>query len=107
MKNNTLDKLAKVLDERKKADPEKSYVAGLYTAGTNTILKKIGEETAELVIAAKDNDKSAILHESADLLFHLLVMLAHCGLGPDDVLAELDRRFGQSGIDEKTSRNKT
>jgi phosphoribosyl-ATP pyrophosphohydrolase len=82
-------------------------VAGLYARGTDAILKKIGEEATETVIAAKGGDKLQIVRETADLWFHCLVMLAHAGLGPDDVLAELRRREGISGIDEKASRGKS
>ncbi len=102
----TLDKLAAVLESRKGADPASSYVAGLYAKGLDAILKKIGEEATETVIAAKDGEAGPLLHEIADLWFHTLVLLAHQGLKPDDVLAELDRRFGRSGLDEKAQRNK-
>ncbi len=102
----TLDKLAAVLESRKGADPVSSYVASLYDQGLDAILKKIGEEATETVIAAKDGEAGPLLHEIADLWFHTLVLLAHQGLKPDDVLAELDRRFGLSGLDEKAQRNK-
>jgi len=104
MTETTLDRLAAVLEARKHADPAQSYVAGLYAGGTDTILKKIGEEAAETIIAAKGGERARIVHETADLWFHTLVMLAAAGLGPDDVLAELERRFGVSGIDEKAAR---
>ena len=104
--STTLDKLAAVLESRKGADPASSYVAGLYAKGLNAILKKIGEEATETVMAAKDGEIGPLLHEIADLWFHTLVLLAHQGLKPDDVLAELERRFGQSGLDEKTQRSK-
>ena len=100
-----LGALAQMLEERKSADPESSYVAGLYASGLNAILKKIGEESTETVIAAKDGNNSDIVHETADLWFHTLVMLAERGLHPDQVLGELERRFGVSGIDEKGARS--
>lgn len=99
-----LDELAQVLEERKSADPESSYVARLYGKGLDAILKKIGEEATETVMAAKDGEGERIVSEVADLWFHCLVLLAHQGLGPDLVLAELERRFGLSGIEEKASR---
>ena len=104
--NDTLNKLAQTLETRKSANADKSYVAGLYAAGMDRILKKVGEEAAETIIAAKNGDTDQIIHETADLWFHTLVMLAHAGLGPDDVLAELERRVGVSGIDEKARREK-
>lgn len=99
-----LHRLAATLEQRKGADPASSYVAALFAKGTDAILKKIGEEATETVIAAKGGDKLQIVRETADLWFHCLVMLAHAGLGPDDVLAELRRREGISGIDEKAAR---
>ena len=102
---NILQRLAKTLESRKGASPEDSYVARLYAGGPDAILKKVGEEAAETLLAAKDGDKLQIVKETADLWFHCLVMLAWYGLGPDDVLAELHRREGISGIDEKQSRS--
>ncbi|MCG8426938.1 MAG: phosphoribosyl-ATP diphosphatase [Chromatiales bacterium] len=102
--SDTLQKLAEVLEQRKSADPESSYVAKLYAKGLDAILKKIGEEATETVMAAKDGDAEKIVYETADLWFHSLVLLAQQGLGPDDVLAELDRRFGLSGLEEKANR---
>jgi len=102
--DDVLDNLAQVLEDRKQADPSSSYVAKLYTKGLDAILKKIGEEATETVMAAKEGDKKQIVHETADLWFHTLVLLAQQGLGPQDVLDELDRRFGVSGIEEKASR---
>lgn len=99
-----LHRLAATLEQRKGADPTSSYAASLFAKGTDAILKKIGEEATETVIAAKGGDKLQIVRETADLWFHCLVMLAHAGLGPDDVLAELRRREGISGIDEKAAR---
>lgn len=104
--SDTLEKLAGVLEERKAADPESSYVAGLYEKGMDGILKKVGEEATETVIAALGGDDSQLVYETADLWFHTLVMLAARGLGPADVLQELERRFGLSGIEEKAARNK-
>jgi phosphoribosyl-ATP pyrophosphohydrolase len=105
--NDILVELARVLEERKKANPEDSYVASLYDKGLDAILKKIGEEATETVMAAKDGNKAQIVYETADLWFHTLVLLAQQGLGPHDVLTELGRRFGISGIEEKASRNKS
>lgn len=104
MSENVLTELAKVLEQRKTADPESSYVASLYDKGLDAILKKIGEEATETVMAAKDGSAEKVIHEMADLWFHSLVLLAHQGLKPDDVLEELARRFGVSGHDEKASR---
>lgn len=101
---DTLEKLAEVLEARKGADPDSSYVAKLYDKGLDAILKKIGEEATETVMAAKDGQADKIVYETADLWFHSMVLLAHQGLGPKDVLAELDRRFGLSGLEEKASR---
>lgn len=104
--SDTLEKLAAVLEERKGADADSSYVASLYAKGLDKILKKIGEEATEVVMAAKDGDKDSIVYETADLWFHSLVLLAQQNLSPNDVLNELDRRFGLSGIEEKASRTK-
>jgi len=101
---DTLQQLAAVLEARKAADPESSYVARLYAEGLDAILKKIGEEATETVLAAKDGDRAKVVYEIADLWFHTLVLLAHQGLGPDAVLAELRRRFGLSGLAEKAAR---
>jgi phosphoribosyl-ATP pyrophosphohydrolase len=103
MSNDVLEKLAAVLESRKGADPDSSYVAKLYAKGLDAILKKIGEEATETVMAAKDGDAEKIVYETADLWFHTLVLLAQQGLGPQQVLAELERRFGLSGIEEKAS----
>lgn len=102
--NNTLQQLADVLEQRKGADPDSSYVAQLYSKGLDKILKKVGEEATEVVMAAKDGDNDNVVYEVADLWFHTLVLLAQQGLSPDDVLKELDRRFGLSGLEEKASR---
>jgi len=104
--SDTLERLAAVIETRKGADAGSSYVAGLIARGMNGILKKVGEEAAETIIAAKESDDAALVHETADLWFHTLVMLAARGLGPEAVLAELERRFGVSGLDEKAARGK-
>ena len=104
--NNTLTQLAQILEQRKLESAEKSYVASLYAKGLDTILKKIGEEATETVIAAKNGDKQQIIYETADLWFHCMVLLADQGLEPDDVLQELQRRFGLSGLEEKAQRKK-
>jgi phosphoribosyl-ATP pyrophosphohydrolase len=102
--NDILERLSHVLEERKLADPASSYVARLYAKGLDAILKKIGEEATETVMAAKDGSADRIVCEVADLWFHTLVLLAQQGLGPRDVLAELEHRFGLSGIEEKAGR---
>jgi phosphoribosyl-ATP pyrophosphohydrolase len=102
--SDILDRLAETLEARKGADPQSSYVAKLYAKGTDSILKKVGEEAAETIIAAKGGDREQIIYETADLWFHTLVMLANAGLHPDDVLDELARREGLSGIAEKAAR---
>jgi len=104
--SDTLERLAAVIETRKGADAGSSYVAGLFARGMNAILKKVGEEAAETIIAAKESDDAALVHETADLWFHTLVMLAARGLEPEAVLAELERRFGVSGLDEKAARGK-
>ena len=104
MSDDILLRLMAVLASRKEADPDSSYVAGLYAKGLDSILKKIGEESAETIIAAKSGDKAQIVHETADLWFHCLVMLAQQNLDARLVLDELERRFGVSGIDEKAAR---
>jgi phosphoribosyl-ATP pyrophosphohydrolase len=99
-----LDRLAETLEARKGADPQSSYVAKLYAKGIDSILKKVGEEAAETIIAAKGGNREEIIYETADLWFHTLVMLANAGLHPNDVLNELARREGLSGIAEKAAR---
>jgi phosphoribosyl-ATP pyrophosphohydrolase len=98
--------LATILEARKQADPKTSYVASLYDKGLDAILKKIGEEATETVMAAKDGEADRIVAETADLWFHTLILLASKNLGPEDVLNELDRRFGTSGIEEKANRDR-
>ena len=104
MSDAVLKQLAEVLESRKGADPDSSYVAKLYDKGLDSILKKIGEEATETVMAAKDGVPEKIVYEVADLWFHTMVLLAQQGLGPDDVLKELEHRFGLSGLEEKASR---
>jgi phosphoribosyl-ATP pyrophosphohydrolase len=99
-----LQRLAEALEARKGADPGSSYAAQLFSRGNDAILRKVAEEAAEVLLAAKDGDKLQLVRETADLWFHTLVMLSFHGLGPDDVLAELRRREGISGIDEKAAR---
>jgi phosphoribosyl-ATP pyrophosphohydrolase len=106
MSDDILVRLMAVLESRKGGDPSSSYVAKLYDQGIDTILKKIGEESAETIIAAKSGDKEQIVYEIADLWFHSLVLLAQQNLTAQQVLDELDRRFGLSGIEEKSARIK-
>jgi phosphoribosyl-ATP pyrophosphohydrolase len=105
MSDDVLRRLAEVLEARKQSDPAVSYVAGLYAKGLDAILKKVGEEATETVMAAKDGAADKIIHEMADLWFHTLVLLAQQGLRPEQVLEELARRFGVSGVEEKASRD--
>src|SRR3954453_8844788 len=102
--NDTLARLAAVIDERRAADPAKSYVARLIAKGPDAVLKKIGEEATEVVMACKDGDRAKIVAEVADLWFHSMIALAQYGLAPADVLAELVRREGVSGLDEFAAR---
>lgn len=102
--DSVLNQLAEVLESRKQAPADSSYVAKLYAKGLDSILKKVGEEATETVMAAKDGDKNKIVYEVADLWFHTLVLLAQQNLHPDDVLNELARRFGMSGLVEKANR---
>ena len=99
-----LRRLGETLASRKQADPSSSYVAGLMAKGEDAILRKVAEESAETLLASKEGDKLHLVREVADLWFHSMVLLAWHGLTPDDVLAELKRREGISGIDEKASR---
>lgn len=98
--NDTLARLAAVIDARRGADPDTSYVARLFRKGTDAILKKVGEEATEVVMAAKDGARDRLVGEVADLWFHSMIALAQFGLKPADVLAELERREGQSGLEE-------
>jgi phosphoribosyl-ATP pyrophosphohydrolase len=101
---NLLHRLGKVIAERKRDDPSASYVASLFAKGQDAILKKVAEEAAETVLAAKGGDTLQVVRETADLWFHSMVLLAWHGLAPEDVLGELRRREGISGIEEKKSR---
>jgi phosphoribosyl-ATP pyrophosphohydrolase len=100
----TLERIAATIDERKGGDAAKSYVAQLFAKGEDAILKKIGEEATEMVLAAKSGDRLHLVRETADLWFHCMIVLSQHGLGPADVLAEMHRREGISGIDEKKGR---
>jgi phosphoribosyl-ATP pyrophosphohydrolase len=102
--DDVLSRIAATIEARRGADPASSYVAALFAKGDDAMLKKIGEEATETVMAAKDGDKIRIAAEIADLWFHCLVVLARHGLGPADVLAELARREGVSGHRDKASR---
>jgi phosphoribosyl-ATP pyrophosphohydrolase len=102
--SDILDRLAEVIEGRRGADPESSYVARLLARGEDAVLKKLGEEATEAVMAGKSGDRLRIVGEMADLWFHCLVALAYYGLKPSDVLMELRRREGISGIDEKAAR---
>ena len=102
--DDVLARLAATIERRKDAEPGTSYVASLFAKGDDAVLKKIGEEATETVMAAKDGDKIRLVGEVADLWFHCLVLLARHGLGPSDVLRELARREGVSGHAEKASR---
>ena len=106
--DSILERLTIILEERRHADPSTSYVAGLHEKGVNKILEKIGEECTEVILAAKDagntDSGQAVISETADLWFHSMVMLSHLGLSTEQVLEELQRRFGLSGLDEKASR---
>lgn len=105
MSNEVLLNLAHILEQRKTADPKTSYVASLYAKGLDVILKKVGEEAAETIIAAKNGQADPLVYEIADLWFHTLVLLAHENLNPQAVLDELERRFGLSGLEEKAQRH--
>lgn len=99
-----LEAVADIIESRKGADPAKSYVASLFAKAPDGMLKKVGEEATEVVMAAKDASAKDIIYETADLWFHTLVVLAHYGLRPEQVLAELERREAMSGIEEKKQR---
>jgi phosphoribosyl-ATP pyrophosphohydrolase len=104
MNDAILNELAAVIESRRGGDPQQSYVARLLQGGEDAILKKIGEEATETVMAAKDGSHERIIAETADLWFHCLIMLAHYGLQPAQVLQELSRRAGTSGLEEKAAR---
>ena len=105
--SRTLTEIADVIERRKGADPDKSSVAKLFSKAPDGILKNIGEESCDVVMAAKDKSPKDIIYETADLWFHTLVMLSRYGLRPGTVLAELHRREGLSGLEEKRRRNQT
>jgi phosphoribosyl-ATP pyrophosphohydrolase len=105
--DDTLARLAAVIEQRRGGDPDKSYVARLFAKGLDGMLKKIGEEATETVMAAKDGRPERVVAEVADLWFHSMIVLAHFGLEPADVLAELTRREGQSGLEELAARKAT
>jgi phosphoribosyl-ATP pyrophosphohydrolase len=102
--NDILDRLTETIEARKQASPETSYVAKLFSRGEDAVLKKVGEESTEVILAAKGGDKTHLVYEIADLWFHCMVLLARNGLKAQDVLNELARREGVSGIAEKASR---
>jgi phosphoribosyl-ATP pyrophosphohydrolase len=106
MNQDILQRLNETLKARKQASPESSYVAKLFSKGEDAILKKIGEEATEVILASKGGDKTHLVYETADLWFHCMVLLAQHGLSVQDVLNELARRDGLSGIAEKESRKK-
>jgi len=104
MKQDILNSLCETLEQRKQANPDDSYTAKLYSEGLDSILKKIGEEATETIIASKSGENAAIVHEIADLWFHTLVLLKFHGLDSNDILKELENRFGLSGLEEKANR---
>ena len=101
-----LDTLYATLESRKTADPAKSYAAALYSKGLDAILKKIGEESAETLLAAKNGNRPEVVHEVVDLVYHLFVLMAREGISPDDLAVEINRRTGRSGLEEKAARGK-
>ena len=109
--SDVLEQLSAVLTQRKQAAAKDSYVASLHASGLNKILEKLGEECTETIIAAKDfgpaDARTDLIKETADLWFHTMVMLSHLDVNIDEVLAELERRFGLSGLEEKASRTKS
>ena len=102
--DDVLHRLSDTLASRRHADPEKSYTAKLFANGPDSILKKVGEEAAELIMASKDGKRLNIIWESTDLVYHVMVLLAFHGLGIEDVCQEMRRREGVSGIEEKNAR---
>ncbi|MDM8564541.1 phosphoribosyl-ATP diphosphatase [Candidatus Halobeggiatoa sp. HSG11] len=104
--SHVLQQLTQVLEQRKTADPNESYVASLYSDGLDKILKKLGEEATETVIAAKNGSNEELIYEMADLWFHSLILLSHQNIEPKAILDELERRFGLSGLEEKARREK-
>jgi len=108
MSDAILKQLAEVLEQRKQGSADESYVASLHHKGLNKILEKVGEESVETILAARDaeqsGDNSKVVYETADLWFHSLVMLSHLDIDVDEILKELERRFGLSGLEEKANR---
>jgi phosphoribosyl-ATP pyrophosphohydrolase len=108
MSDAILKQLAEVLEQRKQSSADDSYVASLYQKGLNKILEKVGEESVETILAARDaeqtGDNSKVVYETADLWFHSIVMLSHLDIDVDEILKELERRFGLSGLEEKANR---
>lgn len=104
LSQDALERLADVIEQRRQGHPDQSYVARLFHKGLDAVLKKVGEEATETVMAAKDGDPAEVVYEVADLWFHTMIALAHFGLRPSDVLAELQRREGQSGLEEFAAR---
>lgn len=108
MSDAILKQLTEVLEQRKQAAADESYVANLHQKGLNKILEKVGEESVETILAARDaqqsGDNSKVIYETADLWFHSLVMLSHLDIEVDEILSELERRFGLSGLEEKANR---
>jgi phosphoribosyl-ATP pyrophosphohydrolase len=104
---STLSALFETIASRQGADPKSSYVASLLAAGKGKVARKVGEEAIETTVAALADGREALVAESADLLFHLMVLWVACGVTPDDVMTELQRREGTSGLEEKRQRNKT
>lgn len=104
--NDVLERISNLIEERKEASPERSYVAGLFQDGIDRILKKIGEEASETIIAGKSGDKRQIVYETADLWFHSIILLKFSDIEIDEVFKELDRRFGISGLEEKAKRKR-
>jgi phosphoribosyl-ATP pyrophosphohydrolase len=104
-RNDILQALYQIILERRQNPSESSYTSSLMQKGIDKILKKIGEEATEVVIAAKGGKREEIIYETGDLLFHILVLLGYCDIPPEEILCELRRRFGVSGIEEKNSRS--
>ena len=104
--DNIFKQLEEILEQRKNANADNSYVSSLYQKGTDEILKKIGEESAEVIMATKDDDKNKIIYEVTDLWFHTMVLLRHKNINMDKIEQELSRRFGLSGLEEKANRSK-
>ena len=102
--DSVLSRIAAQIEARKQANTENSYVAGLFAAGEDAILQKVGEESVEFLLAAKGIDTDHLVAEAADVWFHMLILMSHKGLGPDDILKELNRREGVSGLAEFAAR---